>query len=86
MSKRQDHIDEFGIDLQNEPVHEFSDEEKELFNHFFDEFIVINQKIKDVISDVLENHKDQLFSAQKQRKAEDGYHFLAKPEISYYTK
>lgn len=86
MIQRQEFIDDFGSDLNNNLVDKLTDEDKETFKTYFDEFLIINENIKDVISEVLNSHKERLSVAKKQRKAEDGYNSFVKPEISYFQR
>src|SRR6056297_953010 len=86
MIQRQKYIDDFGSDLNKNLVDKLSDGDKDTFKSYFDEFLIINENIKDVISDVLNNHKERLSVAKKQRKAEEGYNSFVKPEISYFQR
>jgi len=86
MVQRQGFIDEFGIKLTKIELENLSDGKKEIIKSFFDEFLVINDNIKDAISEVLTQSKKRLSSAKKQRQAEDGYNILVKPDISYFQR
>jgi len=86
MIQRQKYIDDFGSDLNKNLVDKLSDGDKEIFKSYFDEFLIINENIKDVISEVLNDHKERLSVAKKQRKAEEGYKGFVKPEISYFQR
>ena len=86
MVQRQGFIDEFGIKLTKIELENLSDGKKEIIKSFFDEFLVINDNIKDAISEVLTQRKKRLSAAKKQRQAEDGYNVLVKPDISYFQR
>lgn len=86
MIQRQEFIDDFGSDLNRNLIDKLSAEDKETFKSFFDEFLIINENIKDVISEVLNQHKERLSVAKKQRKAEDGYNSFVNPKISYFQR
>ena len=86
MVQRQEYIDDFSSDLNKNLVDKLSDGDKEIFKSYFDEFLIINENIKDVISEVLNDHKERLSVAKKQRKAEEGYNSFVKPEISYFQR
>ena len=86
MVQRQGFIDKFGIKMTKIEVENLSEDKKEIIKSFFDEFLVINDNIKDAISEVLTQSKKRLSAAKKQRQAEDGYNILVKPDISYYQR
>ena len=86
MVQRQDFIDKFGIKMTKIEVENLSEDKKEIIKSFFDEFLVINDNIKDAISEVLTQRKKRLSAAKKQRQAEDGYNVLVKPDISYFQR
>jgi len=86
MIRRQDFIDEFGTEINRKLIDKLSKEDKETFKSYFDEFLIINDNIKDVISEVLKDHKTRLSAATKQRKAEEEYNNFVNPKISYFQK
>jgi len=86
MIQRQEFINKFGTDLNKDSINKMSERKKDTIKSFFDEFLIINENIKDVISDVLNDHKKRLSAAKKQRKAEDGYNSFIKSEISYFQR
>lgn len=86
MIQRQNYIDDFGSELNETYMEDLSEEDKEIFKSYFDEFLVINENIKEVISDVLNSHKTRLSVAKKQREAEDGYNNFVNPKISYFQR
>lgn len=86
MVRRQDYIDEFGTEINRKLIDKLSKEDKETFKSYFDEFLIINDNIKDVISEVLKDHKTRLSAATKQRKAEEEYNNFVNPKISYFQK
>lgn len=86
MIERQQFIDDFGSDLNRNRIDKLSNEDKETFKSFFDEFIIINDNIKNVISEVLSDRKERLSVAKKQRKAEDEYNSFVNPKISYFQR
>jgi ATP-dependent protease Clp ATPase subunit len=69
MIQRQEFINKFGTDLNKDSINKMSERKKDTIKSFFDEFLIINENIKDVISDVLNDHKKRLSAAKKTAKS-----------------
>lgn len=67
-----------------EEVTSLSSEERSNLKALFDEFTLLNENIQGSLDQILNRYKKELADATKQRKAEDGYRILKKPDISYY--
>ncbi len=77
MSKRQVMIDSFGEELKFKKNPKIADKTNALLKTHLDEFLEINENIKEVISRVLNRNRSDLNTAKKQRKAEESYTFFS---------
>lgn len=84
MDQRQTYIDQFENELTKELIDSLSNGEKEDIKIFFDEFLKINENIRDIITVTHDANSKELNSAKKRRKAEDTYQLSVKPDISYF--
>lgn len=83
---RQDTINQMDLLIKNMEGMDLSTDEVESLKSLFGEFSDINQTINSELNNTLTQTRQNLTSATKRRKAEDGYHILKKPDITYYQK
>ncbi len=83
---RQDTIKQMDLLIKNMEGMDLSADEVESLNSLFGEFSDINQNINSELNNTLTQTRQNLASATKRRQAEDGYHILEKPDITYYQK
>lgn len=83
---RQDTIKQMDLLIKNMEGMDLSADEVESLQSLFGEFSDINQNINSELNNTLTQTRQNLASATKRRKAEDGYHILEKPDITYYQK
>jgi hypothetical protein len=63
---------------------DFSAEQQSTLSGLFDQFEELNHSIESKLHKALNNSRETLASATRQRKAEDGYNVLENPDISYF--
>ncbi|HBX67438.1 MAG TPA: hypothetical protein DEG32_15245 [Balneolaceae bacterium] len=61
-----------------------SEEDRISLKFLFNTFIELNDNIQNKLQNVLDNHKEILGTAVKQRKVEKSYRVLKNPDISYF--
>lgn len=58
--------------------------EQSKLSALFRDFTALNKDLQETFQDTLDQRREMLNDASKQRKAEDGYRVLKKPDISYF--
>lgn len=84
MDDRQECIDELGVLTKDIHINQLSEEVIESLKALFQEFSEVNENIQQNLNRKLMQRRQGLAKATKQRKAEDGYLVLDKPDISYF--
>ena len=65
---------------------DFSEKEQEQLASGFRQFRDFHIRIQPALEKLMNAQEELLGEASKKRKAEDRYHFLEKPDISYFTE
>ncbi|MBP3191971.1 hypothetical protein [Natronogracilivirga saccharolytica] len=89
LADRREQIDAMQNSIDNlEPsfVRNLSDSDRSALNHRFNEFKKIHEQTESVLNEKMEGQKEQLGGASNLRKAEEKYHILGEPDISYFSE
>lgn len=84
LEQREALVQKLGPATEANPKHSLSEEERVSLKFLVDTFVELNDKIQSNLQSVLDQHKNTLGTAVKQRKAESGYRVLRNPDISYF--
>ncbi len=84
MDRRESAIEQLGTIAAEFRIDALTDKQQQLINSLFDRFADINEKIETALKTELLQSREKLTSATRQRKAEDKYHVLEKPDISHF--
>lgn len=84
MDKREANIQQLGTIAARFRIDSLTEKQKRIVHAQFDQFADLNEKIETALKKELLHSREKLTSATRQRKAEDKYHVLEKPDISYF--
>jgi len=84
MDRRATTIEQLGTIAAGFRIDSFTDKQQQLIHSLFDRFADLNEKIETALKTELLQSREKLTSATRQRKAEDKYHVLEKPDISHF--
>lgn len=84
MDRRTTNIEQLGTIAAGFRIDNLTEKQQELIHSLFDRFADLNEKIETALKTELLQSREKLTSATRQRKAEDKYHVLEKPDISHF--
>jgi len=84
LDTRNDIIGEIRDYIHSSHISDLCENEKKALKPYFNDFRQLNKEIQAKLTDSLNRNQQELVTAAKQRKAEDRYHVLKKPDISYF--
>lgn len=84
MDKRETNIKQLGSIASGFRIDSLTEKQQQTIHSQFDQFADLNNKIETALKTELLQSREKLTSATKKRKADDKYHVLEKPDISYF--
>lgn len=84
MDKRESNINQLGTIASGFRIDSLTEIQQQVIHSQFDRFADLNEKIETALKTELLQSREKLTSATRKRKAEDKYHVLEKPDISYF--
>ena len=86
LEERKRFIEKLDPLTDNIDANAFSEEEQQHLASRFRQFRDFHVRIQPMLEQLMNTQEELLGEASKKRKAEDRYHFLEKPDISYFTE
>lgn len=81
---REHNIEQLGSISAGFRMDELNEKQQQIVREQFDRFANLHEQIETALKDELIRSRETLTSATRQRKAEQKYHVLEKPDISHF--
>ena len=89
LASRRERIDAMQNSIDNlapSVLQNLSDTDRSTLHHKFEDFKKIHEQTEAVLNAKMDGQKEQLGGASNLRKAEEKYHILGEPDISYFSE